>query len=682
MLQKGETRKVKLRVGDYLYPVVLTCTGTRIETQFSYNPKLQAEIKAMQGAKYHGFDESNPRKIWSVANSFRNWFQFRYLMQDDPYKWFDKPLIKHEYSRKLMKHQCLLADTGLTYHYQIWAAEMGTGKSLASIEVAERSGVKDIWYIGPRSGVKAYGLELLKWEAKFKPRIMTYEQLVKVIAEWRPGDPAPQMAIFDECSKIKTPTAKRSQAAYHLTEAMRAEHGIEKSYCILMSGTPAPKSPVDWWHQTEVACPGFIKEGDIHKFKNRLCLVEQRESLAGGMYPHLITWLDDDKKCKVCGEYADHSVHMLHSGVSKNDAILANIQHGFTFGGVNRQATPDEKKSSAEPHKWEPSKNEVAYLYERLKGLVVVLFKKDCIDLPEKRYVELRAKPTVEMIRAARMIASQSRRAVQSLTLLRELSDGFQYEEVETGEVACSACNGLGEREIPVPKEDVNLDAPTTKVDAGNFVLKMMPCDKCDGSGRMPKMSREAKFVGTPKDEILTDLLEDHEEVGRCIIWGGFQATIDRVTDLCHKNGWSTLRIDGRGYHASDAMGNPLDANECLIAMDASHKRFKELREKHDKLCVVSNAKAGGMALTFTASPSEIFYSNGFDGEARFQAEDRFHRPGADANRGCTIYDIICLPSDLLVLNNLKKKRKLQDLSLGEVSDALQGLGDAAPTRT
>jgi hypothetical protein len=671
MLAKGQVKLVKMRVGDYMYPVTLTCTGTRIETQFGYNPKLQAEIKMMQGAKYHGFDETNPRKMWSVANSFRNWFQIKYLMGENPYAWYDRKPLELTFDRDLMSHQRMMVNHGMTYHYMIWACEMGTGKSLAAIEIAERCGYKDIWYIGPRSGVKAVGLELIKWNAKVKIRMMTYEQLVTIVQNWKPGDPAPQMLIYDEASKIKTPTAKRSQAAYHVAEAMRAEHGIENSICLLLSGTPAPKSPVDWWHLGEVACPGFIKEGDIHKFKNRLCLVEQRESLSGGMYPHLISWLDDDKKCKTCGQYADHGVHMLHSKKDAVDATLNKLQ-GFKFGGKTEEAAkPTEAKpTSVEPHAWAPSKNEVAYLYERMKGLVIVLFKKDCMDLPEKRYVELRAKPTVDMIRAARMITAQSRRAVQALTLLRELSDGFQYEEVETGEVHCSACAGVGEREIPVPIDDIDLTAPTTG--EGKFTLKMTPCDKCDGSGYMPKMSREAHFVGSPKDELLIDLLEDHEEVGRCIVWGGFQATIDRIVDLCHKQSWSTLRIDGRGYHATDPLGNALDANECLIAMDASHKDSKALREKHDRLCVVSNAKAGGMALTFTASPSEIFYSNGFDGEARFQAEDRFHRRGADKNRGCTIYDIICLPSDLLVLNNLKKKRKLQDMSLGELSLAME----------
>lgn len=673
MLSKGESKEIKVRVGKYMFPVKLTCTGTRIETQFGYNPPLQAEIKSMQGAKYHGFDEKNPRKMWSIANSFRNWFQLKYLMGENPYAWYDRKVVNHTYSRDLMSHQKMLADEALTYHYKIWAAEMGTGKTLAAIEVAERSGFKTIWYIGPRSGVKAVSLEVIKWSSPLRLKMYTYEQLVNVIAQWKPGDPAPQMVIFDECSKIKTPTAKRSVAAFHLSEAMRNEYGIENSICLLLSGTPAPKSPVDWWHQAEVACPGFLKEGDLHKFKNRLCLVEQRESLAGGSYPHLVTWLDDETKCKVCGQFADHSNHSIHSKQEGSKAILDRVaKQGFTFGGGSTRKEADVKPSSSEPHAFAPSKNEVSYLFERMKGLVTVLFKKDCMDLPEKRYVEMRAQPTVDMIRAARMIVAQSPRAVQSLTLLRELSDGFQYEEVETGEVPCSVCFGTGEHEVPVPNEDIDVQAPNDNLPG--FTLKMMPCDRCDGTGKMPKMSREAKFVGSPKDEILKDLLEDHEEVGRCIVWGGFQATIDRIVEICHSQGWSTLRIDGRGYQAMSALGATLDANECLIAMDASHKDRKALEEKHEKLVVVSNAKAGGMALTFTASPSEIFYSNGFDGEARFQAEDRFHRRGADFNRGCTIYDIICLPSDLLVLNNLKKKRKLQDMSLGELQDVMKEL--------
>jgi len=65
-----------------------------------------------------------------------------------------------------------------------------------------------------------------------------------------------------------------------------------------------------------------------------------------------------------------------------------------------------------------------------------------------------------------------------------------------------------------------------------------------------------------------------------------------------------------------------------------------------------------------------LFYSNDFDGEARMQAEDRIHRIGMDKNRGALIVDLIHLPTDELVLKNLKLKKKLQNLTMGELDDA------------
>jgi hypothetical protein len=60
-----------------------------------------------------------------------------------------------------------------------------------------------------------------------------------------------------------------------------------------MTGTPAPKSPLDWYSQCEIACPGFLAEGSIHKFKTRLGLFESAEN-GGVVFPRLITWYDDE----------------------------------------------------------------------------------------------------------------------------------------------------------------------------------------------------------------------------------------------------------------------------------------------------------------------------------------------------------------------------------------------------
>lgn len=630
-------------VGRYKVPLTLTYKGNRMFLKFKYNKKLIAEVKDMEGARYHGFDEVNPRKIWSVAVSPRNKFQLDFLQGKNPYAKYDADLIEFTPNRDiLMDHQITMTRHGITRNYCIFACEMGTGKTLSVIEVMEwvkkEHGLEDCqaWYVGPKAGVFAVGRELEKWESQVKPDMYTYNALVSIMKRWRDGDPAPKVGIFDESSKIKTPTSQRSKAALHLANAIREEWGDE-GYVIEMSGTPAPKTPVDWWHQCEVACPGFLKEGNPNKFKKRMCIIEERESISGGVYPHIVSWLDDSNKCSVCGEIKSH----------ENHSVMGD--HGFVA-----------------------SVNEVENLYKRMAGLVLVQFKKDCLDLPDKQYRIIKVRPTVEMLRAAKIIKARSERAIQVINLCRELSDGFQYTENKVGNDTCPNCNGSGTDVQPIPVEPVDVHGPNTDIKPTDFKDETVRCELCAGSGKIPKYQRSTDTVSSPKDEIYIDMLDEHEDVGRFIVWGGFHATIDRLVIMARQQGWATLQVDGRGYIAMDAMGNPCDKDLFLDAMDGSHPRYKELLEAYPKLCFIGHPQAGGMALTLTASPTELFFSNSFNGEARMQAEDRFHRAGMDTNRGATVVDLICLPTDKLVLDNLKKKKKLQDLSMGEIQDAFE----------
>jgi len=626
-------------VGNYKKPLTLIHKGNRIFLKFGYNKKLISEVRDMEGARWHGFEEP-PVKMWSIMDTPRNKFQLDFLQGKDPYARFDRELLPFVPNRKLMMdHQIIMTRHGITRNYCIFACEMGTGKTLSAIELMEwikaNHGLEDCqaWYIGPKAGVFAVGRELNKWESKVKPDMHTYEALVRIMKNWKDGDPAPKVVIFDESSKIKTPTSQRSQAALHLANAVRTEWGDE-GYIIEMSGTPAPKTPVDWWHQCEVAQPGFLKEGNPNKFKKRMCIIEERESISGGVYPHIVSWLDDSNKCAVCGELKDHANHSPEGS------------HGFVA-----------------------SINEVENLYKRMTGLVLVQFKKDCLDLPDKQYRIIRIKPSVEMLRAAKLIKAKATRAIEVINLCRELSDGFQYTEKKVGDDTCPNCGGIGTSVEPVAKEDIDVQAPNTGTERSQFKDEEIRCPLCSGSGKIPKYERATDTVSSPKDEAYIDMLDEHEDVGRFIVWGGFHATIDRLVAMAHQQGWATLKVDGRGYIATDAMGTICDKDIFLDAMDASHPRYKELLDTYPKLCFVGHPQAGGMALTLTASPTELFFSNCFNGEARMQAEDRFHRAGMDSNRGATVIDLICLPTDLLVLNNLKKKKKLQDISMGELKD-------------
>lgn len=595
---------VKMRDGNRMIPVEMTFNNDRIEFQFPWAPKLKDEIKIMRGAKWHGFEKENPRKIWSVDCCYRNQFNIEYLMGKNPYANWEKPLIEIDPPYKeAYSHQVTMASIIHTYHYVLLGAEMGTGKTLAMFMAALLSGIKqdDWWYVAPTPGLNAVWLEFYKWKFPLRPRMMTYDQLKKVMAEWSPGDKAPRMVTLDEISRCKTPTAQRTQVTQHLADCVRNEYGYD-GYVVGMSGSPAPKNPVDWYSECEIIAPGFIKEGNWYKFRERLAFVTQNESVAGGKYTAVTGWKNDEAKCEICGNKQEHDLH---------DDLMEFIDG-------NGQKTN---------HAFKPCMNEVQNLYKRMKGLTHVFFKKDCLDLPEKQYIIRKCKPDQDVLNAAQIIAAQAKSAITALTLLRELSDGFQYRSVEDGFESCPDHKG-------------------------------QDCAICDGSGKVKKFLRTVTRVKCPKDDIIDDVMEEKEDDGRLIIYAGFTDSIDRVVDLVKKNGWDYIRVDGRGWHSS------IEGIDSIGML-----QIFEDRNNNKKIVFVGHPGSAGMGLTLVASDTTIYFSNTFNAEERIQSEDRNHRIGS---RGCNIIDIVHLPTDIKVLENLIAKREMQAMSMGDLEFALK----------
>lgn len=641
MFEPG-TRDIKVILGKRKYSIQMTVTGSHIEFKSGFNKKWIKEVKeSFSEPHWCGMDKPPRKSVWRVANTPRTRFRLRFLTGQNPYHTYDKSLSGWESSRPLYDHQKEMAAHWYDRHYCIFACEMGTGKTLAAFEVVERllkeqqliNPWKNVWYVGPKTGVNAVQREIKKWDFDFCPRTFTYNKLTKTLKNWTGDLPTPRILIIDECSKVKTPTSQRSQAVEHLTRAIIDEWG-DKGYVVEMSGTPAPKDPSDWWMPTEIACPGFMREGSRQKFKNRLCIIESRESVTGGVYPHIVTWLDDADKCKLCGELPGHNNHQsfLLDPLSGQQMVNSNY------------------------HAHEPSCNEVARLYKRMKGLVLVKFKDDCLDLPEKQYQIINVKPNAQTLRTLKLINQTSPRAITALIRARTLSDGFQYTEEKAGDEACELCHGAGETTIFTPDgEEV-----------------MGQCPNCGGKGETPVYKRSRDDCYSPKDDALIDLLEDQfEQYGRAVVWAGFSGSIDKLLELCKKHKWATLRYDAK-VQGRNADGQDVSADELLTAMDASHPKAKALLAKYPKVAFIGNPRAGGMALTLTASPGAIYYSNDFSGEARAQSEDRVHRAGMDKNRSCTIYDLIHLPTDQLVLDNLKKKKNLQAMTMGQIQGHIE----------
>ena len=430
---------------------------------------------------------------------------------------------------------------------------------------------------------------------------------MKRINNWG-SEAAPIGVFFDESSKLKTPTTQRSKAAQHLADAIREEHG-DAGYVVLMSGSPSPKSPADWWKQCEIAWPGFIKEGNRTKFEMRLGAFELMETPQGSTFNHRLTWFDDPNKCQECGQLRDDP---RHAGMA-----ITNQDHTFV-------------KSS----------NQIEALYRRMKGLVLVQFKKDCLDLPEKVYRVVECPPLPSMIRAAQLIKQTTPRAAQALILMRELSDGFQYKNVESGVTECSVC--FGKKTILCPDTNINID-----------------CVGCGGSGTMPVIVREVNRVECPKDDALIGLLDEHHDVGRIVIYGGFQASVDRCCEIALKEKWTVLRWDGRGTQITSPDG-PIAGIDPLDLFNDT--------DTYGRVAFVGQPGAAGMGLTLTASPTIVYYSNDFNAESRIQSEDRIHRIGC---KGAQIIDIFHLPTDEFILKNLNEKRRLQDITMGELDESL-----------
>jgi hypothetical protein len=634
-------------------PAILEYTDGRIffiKSPFS----LKDEIKAMKGARWHGYDDE-PRKIWSVDDCQRNRFQLSFLMGEDVYEWFDRDVIEHDFAgltlngkpASPMSHQCDLANAGLTYHYQIWGAEMGVGKTLSAQLVIQHGTAKTWWWIGPKTSLPNIRREFKKWGLNIETgeitvEMMTYEECVRRMDEYKPGDPIPQGVIVDESSRCKGATSQRTRAVQMLADLIREFHGFD-GYVIEMSGTPSPKSPVDWWAQCEIAWPGFLKEGSPKALEQRTAFVVMQE-YESGRFPKRIGWKDDEKKCATCGVYREDGPHELD---------------GIT--------DPDDY------HDFVPSVNEVALMHERLQGLVVIKHKKDCLTLPEKRYRKVICKPTSSVLRVAQALSQAAPNTITGMTWLRELSDGFQYKDVKDGTSPCPHCEkSCGEiTEWFIPGEEDRTFKAIDMLDeelVSKLEKRSIPCPRCEGKKVVDKMVRISREVPCPKEKALKLDLEKCEETGRIVIFAGFTGSVDRIAGICRKEGWAVVRCDGRGFEVTVNENN--ETRVIASGGDDALAYWADLAN-NPRVAFVAHPESGGMSLTLVESRMCVFWSNSFKGEYRSQAEDRVHRKGMDENLGCEIVDYVHLPTDDRVIEVIQSNRKLELMTMGEMSAAL-----------
>ena len=636
-----EWKTHKVPTGRFLTPVQVAFEAGRVYLKFGYNAKLVEGTKDFAGRKWGGY-ETPPTKEWSFPVTGRNLFRLSKFLGQKVFAPWDAPLESFPIPERhkalpFWEHQTELYNHTLTRKQSVIVGDMGTGKSRVAIAAAEYVKNKynlpddDFMFVGPVNAVNAVSRELRKWGCPLDLTMFTYDKLVSHLKEYE-GKP-PRFLILDEASKLKNWATQRTKAVWHLTEAMREEYE-DDCWIIEMSGTPAPKSPVDWWSIAEIARPGFLKESSAAKLRNNLCVIEERENASGGMYPHILGWLDNPNKCQLCCE------------LKQEHDDLAD--HVFT-----------------------PSVNELEKIYHRLKGLVIIKRIDDCIDLPDMQRRVVRLKPNMTTVRAAKIIRGSSHRAPQKLMLLRELSDGFQYKDVEAGFVQCPRC--LGEKVVMEFVPDAQATGDYWDSDRTDPIMaeeqEEIECPYCEGVGSVQNYETKPVYVHTPKDAFLEFLLEEYAEYGRFVVWGAFTATLDRLTDLCVAAGWAVLRIDGKGVTAITCATEPdIDAKVLMDCMDYSDPKHADLLRAYPKVIVVAHPKSGGMSYTFTSAPAQLYYGNDFNAEDKMQSMARIRRGGMMLTRGVVTYELVHLPEDKMVMDNLEAKKDMQAVTLNDLT--------------
>jgi SNF2 family DNA or RNA helicase len=251
------------------------------------------------------------------------------------------------------------------------------------------------------------------------------------------------------------------------------------------------------------------------------------------------------------------------------------------------------------------------------------------------------------------------------MTLLRELSDGFQYREEQDGMTRCTHCSD-GTVTQYVDPEKPEQAYPGIGLLPTEVVARLVPqtvtCPVCGGAREVPKMVRTAREVPCPKDAALKMLLDENEETGRIVIFGGFTGSVDRVARLCLKEKWNVVRCDQGTFQVLTHDGEPVTEEPLDYWANMNHPR----------VAFDANPESGGMSLTLVEARTAVYWSNSWKPEYRIQSEDRIHRIGMDLNLGCLIVDLIHLPTDERVLDVIRENRKLELMTMGELMAGIQ----------
>lgn len=255
----------------------------------------------------------------------------------------------------------------------------------------------------------------------------------------------------------------------------------------------------------------------------------------------------------------------------------------------------------------------VSLVLDRIKNIWLIVRRQDIVelaDLPAIEAVPIFLDPDDRLVAVAEAIADSGISAIEVRSAHRQLSDGFRYVD--------------------------------KKVIRGK---------------------------SNPKMDAFLELLDDYYDTGRFVVTAAYKAANTWLCEEAEKRGWRVIRCDSQTNGFRALWDDSLSEVDCLELFDDR----AEAQSSSPPIVIVGHPKSLGYGTDLSASSGFCVYSSDDNGETFMQMIRRGHSSGMDRDAGCTIFFLLNLPTDELILRNLLTKKDEQDLSLAEIRSAYDG---------
>ncbi len=258
-------------------------------------------------------------------------------------------------------------------------------------------------------------------------------------------------------------------------------------------------------------------------------------------------------------------------------------------------------------YKWVPYSGSLERISNRMYTRALRFLKKDCLDLPDKMYVE---------------------RAVELPEYNRQrYNEMVQYAitEIENSQ----------------------------QVTAAIILVQLLRLSQITSGFVKDVDSKEVNFTENPKLDALEDIFEelgldednngDEDNHNKVVIWTRFHHDVKNIMALCARMKIGAVPLYGE------------------IEEQQRSRNVAKFQEDKETKVLVGTTATGGLGINLTAGNTVVYFSNTYSLQDRLQSEDRTHRAGQA--RKVTYIDIVAKNTiDQGILKILKQKKNVADV--------------------